>query len=68
MLGKDAHRLAERATACGVEVQFELYPVTTHDFHVFWSFLPEAADALEQAGAFVRRVRARSVGRSVGER
>ena len=38
VLGKDAHRLAERATACGVEVQFELYPVTTHDFHVFWSF------------------------------
>jgi acetyl esterase/lipase len=38
-------------------VQFELYPVTTHDFHVFWSFLPEAADALEQAGAFVRKLR-----------
>jgi monoterpene epsilon-lactone hydrolase len=38
-------------------VQFELYPVTTHDFHLFWSFLPEAADALEQAGAFVRRIR-----------
>ena len=60
VLGKDAHRLAEHATACGVDVQFELYPVTTHDFHVFWSFLPEAADALEQAGAFVRRVRART--------
>jgi acetyl esterase/lipase len=58
VLGKDAHRLAERATGCGVDVQFELYPVTTHDFHLFWSFLPEAADALEQAGAFVRRVRA----------
>ena len=54
--------------ACGVDVQFELYPVTTHDFHVFWSFLPEAADALEQAGAFVRRVRARSVERPAGER
>ena len=58
VLGKDAHRLAEHATGCGVDVQFELYPVTTHDFHVFWSFLPEAADALEQAGAFVRRVAA----------
>jgi len=41
-------------------VKFELYPVTTHDFHLFWSFLPEAADALEQAGAFVRRVHART--------
>ncbi len=58
VLGKDAHRLTEHATGCGVDVQFELYPVTTHDFHLFWSFLPEAADALEQAGAFVRRVRA----------
>jgi epsilon-lactone hydrolase len=58
VLGKDAHRLAEHATGCGVDVQFELYPVPTHDFHLFWSFLPEAADALEQAGAFVRRIRA----------
>jgi acetyl esterase/lipase len=58
VLGKDAHRLAEHATGCGVEVQFELYPVPTHDFHLFWSFLPEAADALEQAGAFARRTRA----------
>jgi monoterpene epsilon-lactone hydrolase len=57
VLGKDAHRLTEHATGCGVDVQFELYPVTTHDFHVFWSFLPEAADALEQAGAFVRKLR-----------
>ena len=59
VLGKDAHRLAEHAAGFGVDVKFELYPVTTHDFHLFWSFLPEAADALEKAGAFVRRVRAR---------
>jgi acetyl esterase/lipase len=58
VLGKDAHRLAEHATGCGVDVRFELYPVPTHDFHLFWSFLPEAADALEQAGAFARRTRA----------
>jgi acetyl esterase/lipase len=62
VLGKDAHRLAEHATGCGVDVQFELYPVPTHDFHLFWSFLPEAADALEQAGAFVRRIRAAAGG------
>jgi epsilon-lactone hydrolase len=60
VLGKDAHRLAEHAAGFGVDVKFELYPVTTHDFHLFWSFLPEAADALEKAGAFVRRVRARA--------
>jgi epsilon-lactone hydrolase len=28
--------------------------VPTHDFHVFWSFLPEARDAIDQIGRFVR--------------
>ena len=35
----------------GVDARLELYPADTHVFHVFWSFLPEAADALQQAGA-----------------
>ena len=30
----------------------------THDFHIFWSFLPEAADALGGAGRFARDIRA----------
>lgn len=50
----DAHELADHARAHGVEVRLELYPVATHVFHIFWSFLPEAADALEHAGAFIR--------------
>jgi epsilon-lactone hydrolase len=53
----DAHRLAEHAGECGVDVRLELYPVPTHDFHIFWSFLPEAADALQEAGRFARQVR-----------
>lgn len=57
MRGKDAHRLAEHASGIGVEAQFEPYPVTTHEFHLFWSLLPEAANPLAQAGAFVHRVR-----------
>jgi hypothetical protein len=40
-----SHRTAAR---------FELFPVDTHDFHIFWSFLPEAAQALQQAGRFAR--------------
>ena len=28
----------------------------THDFHIFWSFLPEARDAIDQIGRFVRTV------------
>jgi hypothetical protein len=27
-------------------------------FHYFWSFLPEAADALESAGRYIARVHA----------
>jgi monoterpene epsilon-lactone hydrolase len=50
----ESRALVERATADGVDAQLELYPAETHVFHVFWSFLPEAADALGQAGGFIR--------------
>jgi len=56
VIAKHSHLLVEHARACGVDVRYELYPVATHDFHVFWSFLPEAADALEQVGGFIREV------------
>jgi epsilon-lactone hydrolase len=46
--------LTERAKAHGIEARLELYPADTHVFHVFWPFLPEAGDALERAGAFIR--------------
>jgi epsilon-lactone hydrolase len=35
-------------------VQLQLFAVDAHAFQYFWSFLPEAADALEAAGAFIR--------------
>ncbi len=50
----EARELAEHAQDCGVNARFELFPVDTHDFHLFWSFLPEAAQALQQAGRFTR--------------
>jgi hypothetical protein len=50
----DAHRLNDHADAHGVDVRLELFPVDTHVFHIFWAFLPEAADAVQQAGGFVR--------------
>ena len=54
----EAQRLTERATEHGVDARLAVFPAETHVFHVFWSFLPEAADALQQAGVFVRdRVR-----------
>jgi epsilon-lactone hydrolase len=50
----DAHQLAEHARAHGIDVDLQLYPAETHDFHLFWSFLPEAVDAIQQAGQFIR--------------
>jgi acetyl esterase/lipase/DNA-binding transcriptional ArsR family regulator len=52
--------LAERARDHGVDVRLELYPVAVHVFHYFWTFLPEAADALQSAGAFARDQRVRA--------
>jgi epsilon-lactone hydrolase len=52
-LVNEARLLAERGAAAGVDVSLELYPVTTHDFHLFWTFLPEAADALHRIGEFL---------------
>jgi acetyl esterase/lipase len=54
---EDAHRLTEHARRHGVDVRLELYPVDTHDFQIFWSFLPEAAEAVEQAGRFASATR-----------
>ena len=51
---QESRLLVERAQAHGVDARLELYPADTHVFHVFWSFLPEAADALQQAGGFIR--------------
>jgi hypothetical protein len=41
----------------GVDARFELFAVDTHDFHIFWSFLPEAASAMRQVGRFARETR-----------
>ena len=51
----DARQLADRARAHGLEVTFDAYPADTHSFQLFWSFLPEGADAVRDAGTFIRR-------------
>jgi epsilon-lactone hydrolase len=53
---REAQDLAARAREHGADARLELYPVATHVFHVFWSFLPEATEALESAGRFVTDV------------
>jgi acetyl esterase/lipase len=50
----DARALAEHARASGLDAELELYPVDAHVFQIFWSFLPEAAEAIEAAGRFAR--------------
>lgn len=50
----DAKALAARAQDQGVDAHLELFPVDAHAFQLFWSFLPEAADAMDAAGAFIR--------------
>ena len=52
----DAEALAARAQTHGVDARLELYPVQAHAFQLFWSFLPEAADAFEAAGEFIREL------------
>lgn len=51
----DAKALAAHAQSHGVDVRLELFPVDAHAFQLFWSFLPEAADAIEAAGVFITR-------------
>jgi epsilon-lactone hydrolase len=52
-LREEARRLADRASSYGTDVRLDLYPVETHVFHTFRSFLPEAADALRQAAQYI---------------
>lgn len=64
----DAKALAASAQDHGVDARLELFPVQAHAFQLFWSFLPEAADAIEASGAFIRELatetaRAQAAGR-----
>jgi monoterpene epsilon-lactone hydrolase len=52
----EAQALAARAAEHGVDARLELYPVATHVFQVFWTFLPEATEALESAGRFAQEI------------
>ncbi|HEY5985362.1 MAG TPA: alpha/beta hydrolase fold domain-containing protein [Streptosporangiaceae bacterium] len=51
---QEAQLLARHGKECGVDTAITIYPVPTHDFHAFWTFLPEAMEALEEIGRFVR--------------
>lgn len=46
-------RLADIARAQGVQVTLETYQVAAPAFHLYWSFLPEAVEALDAIAHFV---------------
>jgi acetyl esterase/lipase len=54
MLLSDATRLAERARAAGVDVSLVVWPGMWHVWHLLARSLPEARQAIEAIGAFVR--------------
>jgi acetyl esterase/lipase len=56
LLLPNANALADRAREHGVDARLDLYSVDAHVFQLFWSFLPEAAEALQNAGRFVDEV------------
>ena len=53
---QEAQLLAKHGKECGVDTTITVYPVPTHDFHAFWTFLPEATQALDQIGVFIRNL------------
>jgi monoterpene epsilon-lactone hydrolase len=61
ILEDDARRLAERVEAAGGEVELVVEDDLIHVYPVFSEFLPEAAEAVEHIGRFVRSVTASSV-------
>jgi monoterpene epsilon-lactone hydrolase len=53
VLLNDATRLAERATAAGVETTLEVWPEMIHVWHTFAAILREGREAIARIGDFV---------------
>lgn len=53
ILRSEAEAVRDQAEKYGVPSTFELYPTDAHVFQLFWSFLPEAAEAIDAAGRFL---------------
>lgn len=56
VLFDDSTRVAEKARAAGVSVEFEILPNMPHALQMLAPFVPEANKALEHAAQFVRGV------------
>jgi len=51
----DSVRLADRASAAGVNTTLEVWPDMIHVWQSFAPILPEAREAIERIGKFVRK-------------
>ncbi|MGW4241550.1 alpha/beta hydrolase fold domain-containing protein [Nocardia sp. NPDC004722] len=54
-LGRNTDALVARLCADGNAVRHTEYPVEGHAFQIYWSFHPEAAEAVQQVGDFLRK-------------
>ena len=54
MLLDDSKRIAEKAKSAEVDVTLKIYDKMWHVFHMYAKFMPEAKDALEHIGSFIR--------------
>jgi len=54
-LRDDSTRLAERARAAGVPVEFSLWPAVPHVWQLFHRFVPEGRQSLAAASQFLNR-------------
>jgi acetyl esterase/lipase len=55
----DSTRVAEKARAAGISVDFEIWPNMPHVFQMFAPFVPEANRALDRAAGFICQVATR---------
>ncbi len=51
----DARRVAEKASAAGVDVTLEPWDDMIHVWQIFASLLPEAREAIDRIGDFIRK-------------
>ena len=51
----DSTRIAQRAEEAGVDVTLDVWDDMPHVWHIFASFLPEARQAINGAGEFIRK-------------
>ncbi|QJX45423.1 alpha/beta hydrolase [Hymenobacter taeanensis] len=56
VLGDDVMRFAAKAQAAGVPITLQVFEGLVHWWHLFWRFVPEARQALDQVAAFSRQV------------